>query len=303
MEIHILFGPTATSKTLLAQQLWEKYHYPILSVDSRKVYRDADIGTNKLSLLTFQAIHPEVLIGGIDFLEPNESVSVYLYQQYVYDWLAQHKDEVINAGGLIIHGGTGLYLDAILEGKSLLSSKNEKLREELAPLSIDELQKMASKSNPTAFVNLNESDRKNPRRLIRVIENKGVTPKEFDSDKRVSFFINAKKVWHINIPARPVLHESINKRVYTYYEQGWLAETATLLGKYGVTAPALKMMGYHQLVEFMANHENWQELAKQNTPEFQAVTSAIQQDHRQYAKRQETWAKRYTRKLTEDSSF
>ena len=115
MELHIIFGPTASSKTKMAQALWEQYHYPILSVDSRKVYKGADIGTNKYTMLKFLKENPEILVGGLDFLEPNQDVSVFIYQSYVYNWIADHEIEIKDAGGLIIHGGTGLYLDAILE--------------------------------------------------------------------------------------------------------------------------------------------------------------------------------------------
>lgn len=294
MELHIIFGPTATSKTVIAQKLWEKYHYPILSVDSRKVYKGADIGTNKLALLDFGHVHPEVLIGGIDFLEPNEEISVFTYQQHVYKWLKTYKSEIVKRGGLIIHGGTGLYLDAILEGKSLLSKKNELLRTELSLLTLVELQNKAESENAAAFSQLNQSDRMNPRRLVRVIENKNIMLDEKKNiEDGIEYFIEAEKTWHWNLPAREELYKTINTRVHTYYEQGWLSEVEKLLEQFGENAPALQMMGYRQLVAFMlANHE-WREQVKQESLAFKAVTEVIQQEHRRYAKRQETWAKKY----------
>ena len=299
MELKILFGPTATSKTKIAQALWEKTHYPILSVDSRKVYKGADIGTNKLSLLTFRKNHPEVLVGGIDFLEPNEEVSVYIYQQHVYNWLKEHREEIEKAGGIILHGGTGLYLDAILEGKSLLSSRNQILREELAGMTVEQLQQRAGQEVPKSYGLLNDSDRKNPRRLVRVIENKSIKYKELKDKggKNHQFakdlLASAKKVWQVSILSRTELYEIINKRVYTYLEEGWLGEVANLLQRFGPEAPALRMMGYRQVVAFMQNNEHWQQLAVDNAPKFQVMIAEIQQEHRRYAKRQETWAKKY----------
>jgi len=305
MELKILFGPTATSKTKIAQALWEKTHYPILSVDSRKVYKGADIGTNKLSLLTFWKAHPEVLIGGIDFLEPSQEVSVYIYQQQVYNWLTTNRTEIEKAGGIILHGGTGLYLDAILEGKSLLSSRNQILREELAGMTVEQLQQRAGQEVPKSYGLLNDSDRRNPRRLVRVIENKALKHQSTKALRQesinalkhegfaVEVFKSAKKDWRVNIPPRAELYGIINKRVYTYLEEGWLAEVANLLKRFGPEAPVLRMMGYRKVVAFMQNNEHWQQLAVDNAPKFQAMIAEIQQEHRRYAKRQETWAKKY----------
>lgn len=292
MELHVLFGPTATSKTKMAQALWKRYGYPILSVDSRKVYRGADIGTNKLEILAFKKENPNVLFGGIDFLEPNEEVSVYVYQQYVYKWISEHSTEIEKAGGLIIHGGTGLYLDAILEGKSLLGQKDSVLRESLEKMSLEELQKEADKVNTERYSKLNDSDRMNPRRLIRVIENQGVEEKIIDT-KEANLLRNAVKVWHFNLPKREQLYKTINARVYRYFAEGWFQEILSLLEKFDATSPALQMMGYKQVVSFMTDNENWRQLVDQNTPEFQEVIATIQQEHRHYAKRQETWAKKY----------
>lgn len=294
MELHIFFGPTATSKTKIAQAFWEKHHYPILSVDSRKVYKLADIGTNKLSILEFKQMYPAVLFGGTDFLEPSAPVSVHIYQQYVYQWISEHLAEIEKAGGLIIHGGTGLYLDAILEGRTLLNPENSELRQELEHATVEELQKRAQKENPSGYSNMNDSDQKNPRRLIRVIENKELQEKpRVSTHPSAKFFSEAVKHWHIDIPPREVYNEAINTRVYKYLEQGWLDEVYKLLVQYGESAPALQMMGYRQLVQFILENEQWRDLAENKMPAFVSVIDVIQQEHRQYAKRQETWSKKY----------
>lgn len=292
VQIHIIFGPTAASKTKIAQGLWDQYHYPILSVDSRKVYKGANIGTNKLSMLKFRESYPGALVGGIDFLDPTRGVNAYIYQQYVYKWIDDHKSEIDVAGGLIIHGGTGLYLDAIVEGRSFLSSRNSTLRTELEALSVEQLQQRAKEADIAAFKKMNHSDKQNPRRLVRVIENAGIPEVR---DQRAEFFSSAEIVWHITIPDRKTLYETINNRVLTYFSQGWLEEVASLLKQYGPDAAALKMMGYHQLVKFISQNKNWQQLVDDDMPQFQVVVSEIQQDHRRYAKRQETWAKKYLR--------
>jgi tRNA dimethylallyltransferase len=252
-----------------------------------------------LALLEFSQAHPEVLVGGIDFRNPDEEVSVYLYQQEVFRWVQVHGEEIIKTGGLILHGGTGLYLDAILEGKSLLAPRDEALRARLEQLSVPELQNEATKVASEAYKKLNESDQLNPRRLVRVVENAlnvNVTngkDEVWDSENVQKVFAQSKKVWQINIPPRDVLWPIINARVFKYYEEGWLDEVEGLLWQYGATAPALCMMGYRQLVEFILANENWRELVQNNDNRFQLVTQGIQLAHRQYAKRQETWARKY----------
>lgn len=299
MELHILFGPTATSKTKMAQAMWEKTGYPILSVDSRKVYKGADIGTNKVGLLEFTSTHPEVLVGGIDFREPDEEISVYVYQQEVFRWVEEHHEAIQAAGGMILHGGTGLYLDAILEGNSLLSPRDAGLREELEKLDLSGLQSRAQCVAQKNYELMNPSDQQNPRRLVRLIEN--ATMGEFSMEKDESWsspplsqvLAQSTRIWHIDIPPRAELWEVINARVHKYYEEGWLDEVDTLLKRYGPIAPALLMMGYRQLVAFMQANEDWRILVEHNDMKFQLVTQQIQLTHRQYAKRQETWAKKY----------
>lgn len=291
MELHIIFGQTASSKSKIAFGLWQKYGYPILSVDSRKVYKGADIGTNKYTMQGFMKENPTMLVGGLDFLEPDEDVSAHIYQQYVYGWLAEYEQEIRKADGLVLHGGTGLYLDAILEGKSLLSPKNMPLRLELERLSLPELQAAVRMYNLERYAGMNESDKKNPRRLIRVIENKSV-----DVEKKVAvpaILQEAEKKWNLTSTSREEIYAIINARVLTYFTVGWLAEVESLLEKYGPKAQALQMMGYRQVVSFIETYPNYKELAEGASPEFEAMVVEIQQEHRRYAKRQETWLKKY----------
>lgn len=277
----------------MAFSLWKQHGYPILSVDSRKVYRGADIGTNKYTMLGFMKENPTMLVGGLDFLDPDEDISAYVYQQYAYNWLKDHENEIRRAGGLVMHGGTGLYLDAILEGKSLLQPKNTDLRADLEKLSVSELQASVRIHNLDRYATMNESDKKNPRRLIRAIENKTAVAEK--SVEIPSLIQDATKIWQITSLPRQEIYDIINARVLTYFRVGWLAEVETLLERWGSDAPALRMMGYRQVVTFMKEHDDWKLLASENSAEFQAVIADIQREHRRYAKRQETWLKKYQR--------
>lgn len=295
MELHILFGATARGKTEQAQALWRQYHYPIVSVDSRKVYRGADIGTNKLSLLRFMHANPSVLVGGIDFLDPTEEISAYFYQQYMFAWFAQHEAEITQAGGIILHGGTGLYLDALLQGNDFCSPRNPELRAQLNVETVQELQQKAALLAPERFEKLTESDQQNPRRLIRLLENQQSSPPPPNQSKiqQPGFLVSATRIWHDEVFVREVLYQTINTRVERYLTEGWLAEVNELLRVYGKDAPALHMMGYKQLAAFMTANQNWEQLVHKRDAVFEQVLEEIKQAHRRYAKRQITWAKKY----------
>jgi tRNA dimethylallyltransferase len=292
LQIHVIFGPTASGKGKLAISLWEKYGYPLLSVDSRKVYRGADIGTNKLITLNFIKNNPTALVGGLDIVDPNEPMSAYIYQQHVYKWLTTNEAAIRKAGGLVLHGGTGLYFDAILQGLSLLSPADDALRAELSLLNLELLQLRAKAVNAERFSQLNDSDRQNSRRLIRVIENASLPSNDQVKTFVHPIFADAEYIKYPLTTDRESLYEGMNTRVYRYLEEGWLEEVANLRKVWGDTAPALQMMGYRQLVTFMQNNENWRELAQVNAKEFLSVIETIQQEHRRYAKRQITWGKR-----------
>ncbi len=243
-------------------------------------------------MVNFIKSNPSMTVAGIDFLEPTEEISAYIYQQYVYDWLNKNEALLRERGGLIIHGGTGLYLDSILEGHGLLAEKDEFLRSELNALSLAELQEKAKQSAKEKFASLNESDRGNPRRLIRLIENamQKIAPEKAEVPLVLQ---EMKKIWHLPTIEREQAYQIINERVLTYIELGWLDEVVSLLAKYGAAAPALQMMGYRQLVKFMTENHNWQQLVDDRMPQFDAVLSEIQREHRRYAKRQITWGKKY----------
>lgn len=295
MTLHIIFGPTASSKSKTAFALWKQYRYPILSVDSRKVYKGADIGTNKYTMLRFIEENPSMVVGGIDFLSPNEAVSVYIYQQYAYKWITEHEQVIRERGGLIIHGGTGLYLDALLEGRSLLSQKNEELRNSLKDASVAQLQERANTVSPTLLAGLNQSDRMNPRRLIRVIEH-AIAPEKETPVVVPAVLTDLQQIWHLPQISRELLYPIINARVETYFSLGWMDEVRSLHSTYGADAAALQMMGYKQLLSFLQSTSDCDKEMRDGSPRFIAMVADIQQEHRRYAKRQETWAKKYLRR-------
>lgn len=170
----VIFGPTSSGKTNIALQLARKFKGEIISADSRQVYKGLDIGTGKVSYEAKVEKHlgywqvDGVKIHGFDLVVPGENFSAADFIKFANTTMIriieQHKLP-------IIVGGTGFYIKSLLDGiGSLGIPQNPVLRSELELLSKAELFKKLQKLNPKRAKSMNQSDRQNPRRLIRAIE-------------------------------------------------------------------------------------------------------------------------------------
>ncbi len=169
-----IYGPTVTGKTDLAISLAQKLNGELISADSRQVYRGLDIGTGKVGFNRQAEKYKEywlvddIKIRGFDLVEPGANFSVADFIQFANSSIVQiTKSKKLP----IIVGGTGFYIKALIDGiDSLGIPRNAKLRGKLEKLSIQELFKKLKSLNSQKALLMNESDRKNPRRLIRAIE-------------------------------------------------------------------------------------------------------------------------------------
>jgi len=189
----IIYGPTATGKTALALQLARKFQGELISADSRQVYQNLDITTGKASFKSKVEKHKGfwivdgVKIHGFDLVEPpryepdsspDGSLREPGSEQGIFsvsDFLKFASDtmiQIIVSKKLpIVVGGTGFYIKALLDGIGSVGIPSDlTLRRELEKLSIDHLYQKLEKIDPKRAKSMNESDRQNPRRLIRAIE-------------------------------------------------------------------------------------------------------------------------------------
>lgn len=173
-EALIIYGPTATGKTALAIDLAKKFNGELISADSRQVYKSLDIGTGKVHF------HSEVekrkgywivdgiKINGFDLVKPGQRFTVADFIKFTNTTMIR----IIEQKSLpIIVGGTGFYIKSLLEGLGSQGIPSDpSLRRKLEKLSREELFQYLLKINHIKVKSLNESDRLNPRRLIRAIE-------------------------------------------------------------------------------------------------------------------------------------
>ena len=165
-KVLVIVGPTASGKTSLALKVASLLpRCSIISVDARQAYKE-------LSILTGKDIPKRLPKGtniyGSDLLDTGEEVNIASFVKKVKPII---KDNLANGTPLILVGGSGLYIKALTSDLSdIYIPPDQELRDKLSHFSLDGLQRELKKINAQLFDQLNNSDRNNPRRLIRHIE-------------------------------------------------------------------------------------------------------------------------------------
>ncbi|SUN46941.1 tRNA delta(2)-isopentenylpyrophosphate transferase [Streptococcus equi subsp. equi] len=260
-KIIVIVGPTAVGKTALGIALAGAFNGEIISGDSQQVYRRLDIGTAKASAKE-QALAVHHLI---DIREVTESYSAF---DFVQDAKRAIKD-IVSRGKLpIIVGGTGLYLQSLLEGYHLGGDLDQKellaYRQQLEALTDTELyQQLANKG-----IHL---DQVNRRRAIRSLElNQFARDLENQEAPYNPLIIGLTD-------EREVIYERINKRVDQMMASGLLEEARWLFEKYPAVQ-ASRGIGYKELFPYFQGRASLEE-----------ATATLKQHTRRFAKRQLTW--------------
>jgi tRNA dimethylallyltransferase len=272
-----ILGATATGKSDLAVDLALAFGGEVVSMDSRQVYRDLDIGTGKASAAARRGV-PHHLI---DILDPTEPVSAG-----VHSALAETCVRAIAARGRvpILAGGTGLYFRALFGGLVAVSIPRERataIRASFAGRATPALHAELAARDPTRARALSPNDRVRIMRALELIAYTGVSAS--DLYRRSSGTADgAPGVVYLKIVLtmpRELLRERVAQRTRELFEAGWPGEVARLLARgVPVDAPAMRSLGYAELAAALGAGE---------PPEsrFERIVTAT----RQYAKRQETF--------------
>lgn len=170
----VIFGPTVSGKTSLAIALAKKFGGEIISADSRQIYKSLDIGTGKLPFGSKFEKHDNywvvngVKINGYDITSPQSRFSSADFKNFASPIIKNLQEKNIL---LIVVGGSGFYIKTLLSNYSTLGIvQDPQLRKKLEKKSAQELYEELLKINKKKALSLNDSDWKNPRRLIRAIE-------------------------------------------------------------------------------------------------------------------------------------
>ncbi len=267
-----ILGPTATGKTNLAAHLAYDINGEIISADSRQVYRKLNIGTGK-DLKDYVVNQQQIPYHLIDIHDVGYDYNVFEFQE---DFHKAYQDIQSRSKTTIFCGGTGMYIQAVLDGYKLYPvPKNEFLRAELESKSEEELvQQLKSISSLH-----NSTDTKSKARTIKAIEialycNQNNIEKEvFPPLDSVVFGISME---------RSLVRKKITKRLKERLNEGMIEEVEQLL-KEGVTLEQLKFLGleYKFLAQFLNKELSYSEME-------QKLNIAIHQ----FSKRQMTWFRR-----------
>src|SRR3989338_5041381 len=170
----VIYGPTASGKTDLAIRLAKKFNGEIISADSRQVYKGLDIGTGKVSFGAKVGKHDgywivdAVRINGFDLVEAGQQFTAADFLTFASTTMIRI---IVTKKLPIVVGGTGFYIKALIEGIGSIGVKPDwQLRRKLEKLDTSTLYQKLLEVNPTRARSMNQSDRANPRRLIRAIE-------------------------------------------------------------------------------------------------------------------------------------
>ncbi len=258
--IFVIAGATATGKTKIAQKLALEFNGYLLNGDSRQVYKELNIGTAKPT--------PEEIAGSkiehrlFGHVNIDEVYNLYRYQKEAMEIIQEKEKKGTNT---FLVGGTGLYIDSVVFNYQLEEKKSH-CREEFSKLKIKQLQEKVGEE----LKKLNESDRKNPRRLIRFLEREGKSLKKGEPLKHM-YFVLEKDFAEIE--------KNIEERIQTMFQDGLVEENEELFksGKH----EKINTIGYVEFREFFEKRISLQEVKK-----------SIFLNTRKYAKRQITWFKR-----------
>jgi len=276
LKILVVLGPTASGKTALAVSLARRFKGEIVSADSRQVYKGMDIGSGK-DLQEYGRGANKIPYHLIDVVSPEEDFNVAKYQK-----LAKEAIEDVSSRNKlpILAGGTGLYLQSIIDGFRLFPKQPDlDKRRELEAKSVSELYHLLEKIKPDFATKLNNSDRNNPRRLIRYLEiiSGGGSLEKPKVDKRMDFLILGLR------QDDNLMRERILKRIIVRLEkQDMIDEVSRLLDE-GISSKKLISFGleYRFITWYLEDKLSYDEM----------IEKLLLASYR-FAKRQKTWFKR-----------
>jgi len=273
-QLITIVGPTAIGKTSLSIKLAQEFNAPILSCDSRQFYKETNIGT---------AVPTEE--------EQNQAAHYFIQDRSIFDDynVGQFERDAIDLLDklfkshqvVIMVGGSGLYVDAVLKGLDYFPDIPPEIREQLnIELEQNGLLFLQEKLKSLDLETFNSIDIENPHRVIRALEVCLGSGKMYSSFKNKAKPVRKFNSIKIGVKAdRQIIYKRINQRVDSMLENGLLKEAQTVYAYKHINA--LQTVGYRELFSYFDGNF---------TLEF--AISEIKKNTRRFAKRQMTWFKR-----------
>lgn len=269
-----IVGPTAIGKTALSIQLANYFNAEIISCDSRQFFKEMSIGTAVPS-------EDELSAAKHHFIQNRSIFDAYNVGEFERDALKKLSELFLESNIVIMVGGSGLYVDAVIDGLDEFPDVDPAIREQLntglKENGIGSLQEKLKELDPQTYQNITID---NPHRIIRALEiciGTGKTYSSFKNKPKASRNFQSIK---IGLTAeREILYDRINQRVDSMIAHGLIDEAKSLYSNRELNA--LQTVGYRELFSFFD---------KTISKEF--AIEEIKKNTRRFAKRQITWFKK-----------
>ena len=270
----VLLGPTGVGKTELSLKVAEHYHAPIISSDSRQLYRDLVIGTAAPTTAQLQRVQ-HYFVGTLALTD------YYNASQFEDDVVAKLAELRPSHPTVVMTGGSMMYIDAVCKGIDNLPTVTPELRNELQTLfekeGLDPIRAQLKLLDPQHY---DEVDLMNYKRVIHALEICLMTGKPYSSLRTSPKKERPFRIIKIGLNRdREELYARINKRVDIMMEDGLLEEARSVYPLKHLNS--LNTVGYKELFKYFDGE--W-------TLDF--AVEKIKQDSRNYARKQMTWFKR-----------
>ena len=293
-KLIIILGPTAVGKTDYSIEMALKHESPIISCDSRQIYKEMTIGTavpsaEQLSAVQHYFIHSHTV---------EQLYTAGKYELEALDLINRLFEEGHDT--LVMAGGSGFYVDALVNGLDDFPSADLKLRDELMTRlreeGVESLRLELQKLDPESYATI---DIANGQRVVRALEVCLMTGKPFSSFKTNQLKKRDFEIEKIGLTRpREVLYDRINRRVIQMVDDGLVDEVRSLT-KYRDLA-ALQTVGYKEIFDWFdfqegrVTTEGWTPTTPGDGPvtSLDRAVELIQRNTRHYAKRQLSYWKR-----------
>jgi tRNA dimethylallyltransferase len=270
-KLIVISGPTGSGKTYLSIRLAQALNCSIVSADSRQVFKEMRIGSAAPEEAQLLQV-PHYFIGSKSIHDP---FNAGIFEQEALETLGTLFKENPTQ---IVCGGTGLYIEALLNGFDELPESDPEIRKELDTIfthsGLETLQIELQHSDPLYYAQV---DIHNPQRIMRaleVIRKTGLPYSSLRQKKKAER--DFQVIYFATDLARQTLYANINARTEKMIEQGWLKEAEELYPYRNLNA--LQTVGYKELFAYFDGEIS-----------LERAIELIQQNTRRYAKRQLTW--------------